>query len=538
MSRGRQYIEFEGLFSESVLGIFRIIRGFADLRDLAAVSVPYKMEGGEQGFRVVGHQRVESAKHAEEIKNYLEQSENRFLPEVILSVRAPVKLMVNRGEIDPDDLGLGETVFGVKSDNGALVDISRRYSNPTMRMQHLHVRRGDLEQLKRDKIIRRIDGNHRLHLAEQLTEDPNTPTKYLAPFCMVLLGPTDNDADDFAESLIFHTINSTALPLESEHGLRLLLGQDPAHAMTLDNEFAYNPALHLTRLLADRLRGLPQPARHRFGERPFTVLWDSARNLIAMNDAIAQDRQALTAFADDLFAALADITTRLTVDHPSLCRTYGFFELAARVWREALGDDHEQKVRWSVDYLDRIGHWLGDQGITSLLDPLSPSEQLLKTFKAAQSRIPKRVFLARWYPPKGVPNNAHNRANLRLQQLRQTLANLQRQHGIGLELIDMGTEDGGTFPIHSRMYEAIASSDIIICDLTGHRPNVYVEAGYALNNHESNRLIFLFEPIDAADRVPFDLNTFKYVPITQAADIPNCLMPELQSILRSAGVQL
>lgn len=538
MSRGRQYIEFEGLFSESVLGIFRIIRGFADLRDLAAVSVPYKMEDGEQGFRVVGHQRVESAKHAEEIKNYLEQSENRFLPEVILSVRAPVRLVVNRGEIDPDELGLGETVFGVKSDNGGLVDISRRYSSPTMRMQRLRVRRGDLGQLKQDKIIRRIDGNHRLHLAEQLTEDPNTPTKYLAPFCMVLLGPTDNDADDFAESLIFHTINSTALPLESEHGLRLLLGQDPAHAMTPDNEFAYNPALHLTRLLADRLQGLPQPARQRFGERPLTALWESARNLIAMDEAIAQDRQTLTTFADDLFAALADIATRLTVNHPSLCRTYGFFELAARVWREAVGDEHEQKVRWTVDYLDRIGHWLGGQGIINLLDPLSPAEQLLKTFKAAQSRIPKRVFLARWYPPQDAQNDAHNRANLRLQQLRQTLTNLQQQHGICLELIDMGTEEGGTFPIHSRMYEAIASSDIIICDLTGHRPNVYVEAGYALKHHESNRLIFLFEPSGAGDQVPFDLNTFKYVPITQAAEIPNRLTPELESILQSADALL
>ncbi len=538
MSRGRQYIGFEGLFSESVLGIFRIIRGFADLRDLAAISVPYKMGYGEQGFRVAGHQRIESAKHAEEIKNYLEQSENRFLPEVILSVRAPVKLIVNRGEIDPDDLGLGETVFGVKSDNGGLVDISRRYSSPTMRMQRMRVRRGDLEQIKQDKIIRRIDGNHRLHLAEQLTEDPNTPTKYLAPFCMVLLGPTDNDADDFAESLIFHTINSTALPLESEHGLRLLLGQDPAHAMTPDNEFVYNPALHLTRLLANRLQGLPPPARQRFGERPLTALWESARNLIAMDEAIAQDRQALTTFADDLFAALADIATRLTVNHPSLCRTYGFFELAARVWREAVGDDHEQKVRWTVDYLDRIGHWLGGQGITNLLNPLSPAEQLLKTFKAAQSRIPKRVFLARWYPPQDAPNDAHNKANLRLQQLRQTLTNLQQQHRIGLELIDMGTEEGGTFPIHSRMYEAIASSDIIICDLTGHRPNVYVEAGYSLKHHESNRLIFLFQPNDAEDRVPFDLNTFKYVPISQAAEIPNRLTPELESILQSAGALL
>jgi hypothetical protein len=538
MSRGRQYIEFEGVFSESVLGIFRIIRGFADLRDLAAVSVPYKMEDGEQGFRVVGHQRVESAKHAEEIKNYLEQSENRFLPEVILSVRAPVKLMVNRGEIDPDELGLGETVFGVKSENGGLVDISRRYSSPTMRIQRLRVRRGDLEQLKQDKIIRRIDGNHRLHLAEQLTEDPNTPTKYLAPFCMVLLGPPDDDADDFAESLIFHTINSTALPLESEHGLRLLLGQDPSHAMTPDNEFAYNPALHLTRLLADRLQGLPQPARQRFGERPLTALWESARNLIAMDDTIAQDRQTLTMFADDLFAALADIATRLTVNHPSLCGTYGFFELAARVWREATGDNHEQKVCWTVDYLDRIGHWLGGQGITNLLDPLSPSEQLLKTFKAAQSRIPKRVFLARWYPPQNAPDDGHNKANLRLQQLRQTLANIQQQHGIGLELIDMGTEEGGTFPIHDRMYEAITSSDIIICDLTGHRPNVYVEAGYALKHHEKKRLIFLFEPITGDDRVPFDLNTFKYVPITQAAEIPNKVGVEIVAILREAGAAI
>ena len=41
--------------------------------------------------------------------------------------------------------------------------------------------------------------------------------------------------------------------------------------MTRDNEFAYNPALHLTRLLSDRLQGLLRPARQRFGERPLTA---------------------------------------------------------------------------------------------------------------------------------------------------------------------------------------------------------------------------------------------------------------------------
>lgn len=116
--------------------------------------------------------------------------------------------------------------------------------------------------------------------------------------------------------------------------------------------------------------------------------------------------------------------------------------------------------------------------------------------------------------------------------------NLQTNNGIALELVDMGTEEGGTFPIHSKMYEAIASSDIIICDLTGQRPNVFIEAGFALKHQEQNRLIFLFEPTDELDRVPFDLNTFKYVQITQAAEIPNRIGNEVKAILRDAGATL
>ncbi|MXW80588.1 MAG: hypothetical protein F4Z57_16730 [Gemmatimonadetes bacterium] len=502
--------------------------------------MPYKMEDGEQALQVVGHQREESEKHAKDIKTYLEKSENRFLPEVILSVRAPVNLVVARGEIDPDDRGLGETVFGVQSIGASPIEIHRKYSGRNMRMQQLRIRRSNLDQFKQDKLIRRIDGNHRLHLAEKLTEDPNTPSKYLAPFCMVLLGPTANDEDDFAESLIFHTINNTALPLESEHSLRLLFGQGPTYARTADDEFADSPELHLTRLLFNWLQNQTEQARQRFGKRPRTALWESACNLVIMDETIVQSRQTLTDFAESLFDALAAIVTRLTVNHPSLCQTHSFFELAARVWREAEGDDHEQKVSWAVDYLNRLGHWLGSQGITNLLNPLPPAEQLLETFKVVQARIPKQIFLARWYPSQqeGATEDDVRKAELKLEQIRQMITNIEKQHSITLELVDMGTEEGGTFPIHRRMYEKIASSDIIICDLTGHRSNVYVEAGYALKHHESNRLIFLLQPSGDEDRVPFDLNTFKYVPINEAAEIPKKLKPEIEAILRSVGVLL
>jgi hypothetical protein len=520
-------IEFEGYFAEGVLGIFKVIRGFADLRDLAAVSVPYEMGDVAEPGRVIGHQRHLSEKHAQDIKKYLEQSDNRLIPEVILSVRGVF-----------NNVTAQERVIGVESEEGSLITISRRFAAKQQRIQQIRIQRSDLEVVKERKLIRRIDGNHRLAKAETLKEDEIVPTKYLALFCLILLGPTENDTDDYAESLIFHTINSTALPLESEHGLRLLLGQDPSHSMTPENEFAYSPELHLTRLLCDCLNNLPAPARQRFGMRPLTSLWEAARNLIQMDPDIAESRATLTTFADEIFAALADILTQLTAQQPSLCQTYSFLELAARVWCESSGETHDEKVNASVDLLNRIGLWLGTEGITSLLNPLSPARQLFETFKAAQQRVPKRVFIARWYPPQDAPNDAHNKANLRLQQLQQTLEAIRINHGITLELIAMGTEEGGTFPIHAKMYEAITSSDIIICDLTGHRPNVYVEAGYALNHHTKNRLIFLFEPTNAEDKVPFDLSTFKYVKISQAAEIPNKIKDEIIAILHDAGAQL
>ena len=153
-------------------------------------------------------------------------------------------------------------------------------------------------------------------------------------------------------------------------------------------------------------------------------------------------------------------------------------------------------------------------------------------------RIPKRVFLARWYPARDEPQDAHCKAELRLQQIQQTLDDIRRRHDIELALVDMGTEQGATFPIHASMYEAIKSSDITVCDLTGHRPNVYIEAGYALSHLDKGRLVFLFEPADEYDRVPFDLATFKYVLVDQAAKIPGKLRVEIEAILKASGAVL
>ncbi len=525
-TRPSRFLTFEGQFESSVLGTFRIIRGFANLQDLSAISVPYVMEEDGDGAGVKGQQRKLDPLHAERIKRYLEGGEQRFLPEVILSIRTALV-----EELDQTQKPIG--VRSASAEDGIVV--SRAWKSQNIRVHRVRIDRDKLPELLVKKLIRRVDGNHRLALAETLKEDPSLLTKYLAPFCILLLGPVGEAADDYSESLIFHTINSTALPLESEHALKLILGQHPDFDMAPDKEFAFSPDLHFTRLLRDGLLKLPEPAQTRLGNRPLTNLRGAVRGLLDMDPTVAKDLPTLKKYSKALLAALNDIVTRLEPSHPSLCEAEFFIELAARVWKATPDGDHKERVGASVAYLGQLAGWLGKDGLVELREGQSLSKQVLDIFSAVRARIPKRVFLARWYPT-AKDGNDNETAKLRLKQIRQALKEIEKEEGVGLDLVDMGTQTGTTFPIHARMYEAIASADIILIDLTGVRPNVCVEAGYALRNHEKNRLIFIFQPNKAHQSVPFDLNTFRYERFSDTGEIPEKIKPHIVTILRGASV--
>lgn len=526
MHRGKRYITLEGLFEKDVLGIFSIIRGFANLKDLATISVPYEMKaGGSQ--RVEGHQRQIDPEHAERIKKYLERSDNRFIPEIILSIRT---------DLEPELDELSRQI-GVRSNGTDGIYIKRRWKSKNVRIHQIKIDSRVLYQIHIDKRIRRIDGNHRLELADQLADNPLVPNKYLIPFCIILLKPPENDEDDYAESLIFHTINSTALPLESEHALTLILGQDRAYEMNPDREFSYNPVLHLTRLLRDGVQGLPKPAQDRLGSNPLTSLGTAARGMLEMDHAIASDRPALQTFATDLFGALNDILTRLSDAQPELCNAEFFLELAARVWKESKGSTHDERVNATIAKLEKLAVWLGRDGLVKLKGSQSLSQQLLEIYSTVQNRVPKKVFIARWYP--SAADGIHlASANLRLEQINRTLQDIEQEQHVHLDLIDMGTQTGGTFLIHPEMYDAISSSDIILIDLSGVRPNVCIEAGYALKHHEKGRLIFMFQKTTESPKVPFDLSAYRYEPFTDTGEIVGKIKPHIMEILSKANIGL
>ncbi len=527
MPRKSRYIILEGQYEEQVLGTFKIIRGFADLRDIAAVSVSYKMTEPDENGIVKGHQRQLDEKHAKDIQRYLEKSDTRFIPEVILSVRT-----------DLEDETDGINKLGVFSLGTNGIKIKRRWKSKHVQVHRIKISRNRLDEIKNNSLIRRIDGNHRLAKAVELAEEEHSPRKYIAPFCVILFDPPGNDADDYAESKIFHTINSKAEHLESEHALKLLLGQSQDNSMTAQQEFDYDPALYLTRLLQDKINNLADEHKQRIGDCPLTSLNSTAEALIKQNDTLKENRNNANTFANDIFAAITEFLTRLWSSHPQLCKAEYFLELAACVWNKAVGENNIQKINNAVEYLQDLGNWLGEEGFISIKSKDSFAQQLLKVYESIRNKIPKRIFLARWYPNQEHNGEAFRKANLRLEQIRETLNKVKDEHNIELELIDLGTEEGGTFSIHRAVYDSIDFSDIIIIDLTGHRPNVCVEAGYALKHYNKERMIFVFQSSQDDPNVAFDLNTYRYEPVSEAAEIPGKVKPHIEAILRKSGANI
>lgn len=514
----KSYIQIEGIFDTEVLGTFNIIRGFATLQDLAEISVPVLMETPNEDGQVQGHQRPIDEQHAQEVKRYFEQGDQRFIPEIILSVRA---------ELVPEMDGLSQ--IGVKYDNKNGLIIYRKHSSRNIRIHIVKVYRKHLAQLKDEKRIRRIDGNHRLAKAQELQPIAGQENKYKVPFCLLLLKEPGNAANDYSEALIFHTINSTAKPLDGEQALQLILGQPQAHTMPAHQEFAFAPALHFTRLLDEKLRALPEPARSRLGGRSLSRLSIAAKELLHSYPAKAANLDTAEDFADEITASLLDLCTHLHADFPDFCAADYFIELATHVWmRSDDGKPHDQRLALSRDYLRDMARWMGTDGLRGLTTGKPLGRKLTEIYDAVRSRIPKKVFLARWYPTVGDGDHK-TRADNRLAALKQLV-----EGQLGLELVDMGTEEGGTYLIHPRMYEAIGSSEVFIADLTGLRPNVMIELGYALNHQGTNRLLLMFNPVAGADKVPFDTNSFRYEQIGEAADIPNRLKGHLEEILARA----
>lgn len=201
-------IQLSGIFSES-LGGTCTIRGYAKYNEIVELSYPHP-----------GYQRPAEDEHVAEISSFITSGSNSFSPEVVLAYTAKYNYYAQGASSEVDALadirsgkGFTSNVDGIafKKEKAAGNGFLYTLSIPDKKYDRIE-----------DKPFRRVDGNHRLLAIEKLIAEGQMRSNYLIPFCIIVF-PDNVSMKD--EKIIFHNINSKAVPIRSERLLEGTTGQ-------------------------------------------------------------------------------------------------------------------------------------------------------------------------------------------------------------------------------------------------------------------------------------------------------------------------
>lgn len=478
-------MKLNGVLSK-IMDNYICLRGVANIKKLAEIS--------EVNPDI---QRNLIEEHRDEMKDYLERGEYSFFPEVILSMSMDLPSECNdytkfAAAVDSAFSGFNSKVgnlrINFKSDKSRLVDERKQLKVAQITYDENKIR------------LSRIDGNHRLSAAQSLSKD------VLVPFCLIFF--SNKDELDANSRAIFHNINSKQIPINMEQNIKIIIESQKVFSdKILENPQPFGLHYKLTRSLLiggisidftlfPNIYRLVDPSKYSFFVTLFRLLLKDG--LISEITAVDEVRKKLIAIE----SSLNNSQVIINKDNVSLVGALAYYKFSNN-------EKYDRFVKW----IER--NHIADAKSFGIDD-------IINIFDKVYDSIPKRIFLARWYPSQTHPD--FNKAQLRLKAIQDVSKELN------LELIDLGTKGGATYDIRSCIFNEIKQSDIFIADLTGCRHNVMVEVGYALRSGE-NRMLFFFSPTEEYENPPFDLDGFRYEKISDSAEINLKVKPMIKEIL-------
>ncbi len=491
-------MKLSGMLSK-VMDNYLCLRGIASIKVLASISQVNP-----------DIQRDLLEEHKDEMKDFLERGEYAFFPEVVLSMNMGLSDKADENkvfedfvaEVDSADKGfnkvVGEVKVNFKPDDNKLIDDRRQLKVAQIAFDESVIK------------LSRIDGNHRLSAAEYLTND------ILIPFCLIIFSD-EEDAKNNSRA-IFHNINSKQIPLRLEQNLKIIIESSSVYPNgILESPQPFGLHYKFTRdlLCGDdkmdfdcfpRIKDFVYDSKYSF----FTDLF---RHLL--KEALINETKAVSDVKKELVNvenALREANIITTSENSAIVGALAYYRLTDL-------NKYERFIKWMAKNHIADAKTVGIDDIISIFDKVYDS-------------IPKKVFLARWYPAS--TDNNYEKAVQRRTAIGKVVKDLN------LELIDLGTQEGATYDIRSAMYNEITDSDIFIADLTGCRHNVMVEVGYALNsdklnfdqlNPDKGRMLFYFAETEEHQYPPFDLNGFRYEKINDSSELETKIKPIIDSIL-------
>ena len=467
---------------EFSMGNFLCLRGYADYKTLSGIS--------EENKDV---QRELIEKHKGEMATFLNSGEYRFFPEIVLSV----SLLTDNNHTEVSEFL--NAVMGKKEWNKKLGEINISIFNHDAgdrnRVAHITF---DETKIK----LNRIDGNHRLSAASEVVGD------FKVPFCLILCQNPD-DENRYSRA-IFHNINAKQIPLDLEENLKVILGSSEVFSndkLKTDPSFGWKYYLARKTIYTIDFSYFPSINSYISGSKHsfFVDLY----GFLIKNKSVEENDSAIATVKSQLVEveqALVESEITATTTNIAVIGALAYYKLT-----------NNSKYRGFLSWIKKNN--IGNVEKLHI-------EDVINLYDEIYEHVPKKVFLARWYPAETDP--AYAKSVHRINAIKKVTEELK------LELTDLGARDTGTFDIRKVMYQDIKDCDIFVADLTGARHNVMIEVGYALKHIDTGRMVFYFQETDTVKNVPFDVNHFSYDKIVDSAEIETKTKARILTILEQA----
>lgn len=439
---------FRGIVA-SALGGFICVRGYAKLGDLAKFS-----------FSDPSFQRDLLSKHKDEIVAFLDNRQNLFFPEVVLSCVLEYdfnKPYAKSGTSPLRDI-LSKKAFKSNVNNIYMRTIKADTAG------HLHTISIDMPDSLAESSplpLFRIDGNHRLSACAEKRDfyDYNTP------FCIILFEKSDGEYQRNNRT-IFHNINSKAIPLTTEESLKVILDDD---SLFSDDELKSNPSFGWEFYLARKLK-LKIDSNY-LGN--ISVFKDHTRTtLVALFKFLAESHliEEHDDYIDKVFQSLLKINTifgnecKLTTN---CC--VGF--LIAVIYYDSK----------SPLILSSFKSWIMKNHLYDLADVTAHS--LTTIFDKILESKGKTIFVSM---PFGEDKTEET-----FSFIEETVQEINKEFGLDIKIEPIRVDKynpGHSFKIPDKILELISEAGLLIADLTYGNKNVYHELGYLMGLNDGRVL--------------------------------------------------
>lgn len=488
-------IRMEGLFSESFGGTCTI-RGYARYDEIVELSYPHP-----------GYQRPVDDVHVGEISMFITSGSNSFSPEVVLAYTAKYDYY-KEGAVSGIDAiadirngnGFTSNIYGIsfkkirKVNNGYLYEISIPYEK---------------KLIDEEKPFRRVDGNHRLQAMEKLVSTGQISSTYLIPFCLILFADTDSLKD---EKVIFHNINSKAVPLKSEQLLKSVLIQQHDGLDFNDRELIekFGPEYLLARKI---LSANPLIVR-KLGY----IEWIHPRILSTLVDLINYVQEKSGTRIETLEqqeALINSLNNTLRHAHPlgaaKLQMASGLLFLLVYMYYQMENGELDPQNKAEKEKNQLIA-WAEKYNITDAQHDIEQyaavnADCIRAIFDKYVLSTEQTIFMSRCFDSRFDENE---------RAIRRAIECVNREKGSSLRLLRVDQHsEGATGQISDRILRDIEMSGLVIADLSSGRANIPHEIGFAMGLKKGLILIHNGTDAEADEHTPSNIKMYEQIRFNQ-----------------------